>query len=443
MLRRIALAAASGIWLASCADPHFIHDPQIGYFDRQQLPLLLKSLRCELATYVAANNQRKILNTAFYKTNPLWADQAFPFFPMDPSKFGGISLELKIQDTLGTQSGTTADWKRTYDALRTRVWHISPTLGEQNSYDLLTGFLLPQDIYGLDESDLIGSAEAYDQLSTRPDLPYLCYKQIPWHPGRYYAPDVYNEIFVEQDLDELAKGKSGQPQFERIRVNAGLPLAAWLLDVGTTLSTTTLTPMPRKSNEEIIPGQMTYTFTIQTTAGLDVRNTISTSLWTSLGGEISGAFQHTGIMTLVLNGVDSIITSGVKVGNAVRISSTPIKQTTISVPQFCLTPEIGKLPVPGYQSGNNCHWPPQPFRPRLAVSGPRRPSQTTPERELKELVPAPDLAVPRTTQEERKQGTVKPQLRPEGLPAPAARPYLDKPHGTILYPSPLTPLGTQ
>jgi hypothetical protein len=146
MMWRVALVLCGAYWLVGCADPHFVHDPQIGYFDRTQLPLLLKSLRCELATYVAANNQRKIINVGLYKSDPFRADHEFPFFQIDPSKFGGISLELKIQDTLGTQSGTTADWKRTMDALHTRVWNIAPSLGEQNSYDLLGAFLLPQDI---------------------------------------------------------------------------------------------------------------------------------------------------------------------------------------------------------------------------------------------------------------------------------------------------------
>ena len=437
MLGRIAFVLTSVIFLTGCADPHFIHDPQIGYFNRQQLPLLLKSLRCELATYVAANNQRKILNVAAYKTDPSRADQEFPFFRMDPSKFGGISLELKIQDSLGTQSGTTADWKRTYDPLHTRVWHIAPTLGEQNTYGLVTGFLLPQDIYGLDDSD--SAISEYDQITSRPDLPYLCYKSIPRSPGRYFQTDVYNEIFTEQPLDEVAKGTAGEPQFERIRVNAGLPLAAWLLDVGTTISTTTLTAMPRKNNEEIIPGQMTYTFTIQTTAGLNVRNTISTSLWTSLGGDVSGSFQHTGTMSLVLNGIDSITTSGVKAGNAVRISSTPIKPTTISTPQFCPTPEVAKLPIPGHQSGEHCYWPPQAFRPRVATSGRHKLAQKKLNQELKTLVPESSVQEPKPED----QKATRPQIRPELSPAPAARPFLDKPHGTILYPSPLSPLGTQ
>jgi hypothetical protein len=325
MFWRITLVFCGVFLTTGCADPRFVHDPQIGYFDKTQLPPLLKSLRCELATYIAANNQRKIINVGLYNKQPIRADNEFPFFQIDPSKFGGISLELKIQDSLGTQSGTTADWKRTIDALHTRVWHIAPSAGEQNSYDLVSAFLLPQDIYGLHETDEDGeSIDEYDHIVTRPDLRFLCFKRIERHPrGWLFKPETYNEIFTEQDLEGAARGLSGEAQFDRVRVNAGVPLAAWLLDVGTTMSTTSLSPLPGKNNEEVVPGQVSYVFTIQTNIGLDLRSTISTSLWTSLGGEASGGFQHTGTMTLILNGLDAVTTSGVKSGNTTRVLTFP------------------------------------------------------------------------------------------------------------------------
>ena len=64
-------------------------------------------------------------------------------------------------------------------------------------------------------------------------------------------------------------------------------------------------------NEAMLPGQLTYTFAIQTTAGVDIRNTIATTLWTGIGGEVQGQWQHTGTLTIVLNGADDAATSGV------------------------------------------------------------------------------------------------------------------------------------
>lgn len=438
MFWRVALVFCGVFLSTGCADPRFVHDPQIGYFDKSQLPPLLKSLRCELATYIAANNQRKIINVGLYDTNPIRADNEFPFFQIDPSRFGGISLELKIQDTLGTQSGTTADWKRTIDALHTNVWHIGPSAGEQNSYDLVAAFLLPQDIYGLHESDADDNVDEYDHVITRPDLRFLCYKNIPRRsPGWLFKAGTYNEIFTEQDLVSVARGLAGEPQFERIRVNAGVPLAAWLLDVGTTMSTTSLTPLPGKDNEEIVPGQVSYVFTIQTNVGLDVRNTISTSLWTSLGAEVSGGFQHTGTMTLILNGFDSVTTSGVKSGNTSRVATKPIKPTSISFLQYCPLPQIGARLGPGYKTGEFCLWPRRPALHRIVEVAPRKPkppeaakpSAEEGEKRIQEVLPDAQQPTPPTS-----------QVRPPRV-APAPRPFLNQPHGTIEFPEPLSPLG--
>jgi hypothetical protein len=433
---RMAVAFCLVILMSGCADPRFVHDPQIGFFDKSLLPSLLKSLRCEMATYIGANNQRKIINVGLYDTKPIEADNDFPFFQIDPSRFGGFSLELKIQDSLGTQSGTTADWKRTMDPFHTRVWHIAPSAGEQNSYDLVAAFLLPQDIYGLHESDANGKADAFDRIITQQDLPFLCYKNIPRRPaGWKFNADVYNEIFTEQDLVGVARGVTGVPQFDRVRVNAGMPLAAWLLDVGTTMSTTSLNALPGKDNEQIIPGQVSYVFTIQTNVGLDLRSTITTSLWTGLGGEISGGFQHTGTLTLVLNGLDAVTTSGVKSGNTSRVLSKPIKPTTISVAQYCPLPKIGARPGPGYQTGEFCLWPQREPTSKVAAAQPKKPKPEggvagrPAEGRLEEILPG--------------QPTVKPSPTPQQqvTPAPAARPFLNRPHGTIEYPESLSPLG--
>jgi hypothetical protein len=260
-----------------------------------------------------------------------------------------------------------------------------------------------------------------------------------------FPTNTFNEIFTEQDLDALAHGTGGEPQYDRIRVNAGMPLAAWLLDVGTTMSTTSLTPMPRKENEEIIAGQVSYTFTIQTNIGIDVRNTISTSLWTSLGGEVSGGFQHTGTMTLILNGLDSVTTAGVKSGNTIRVLSKPLKPTAVSFLLYCPLPQIGELLGPGYQTGKYCFWPQHAAASRIAANIPKKrfkpesevvrpfPRQT----ETKEFVPEAQRSPPDAN---RPKPLIRPSVPPQAT-APASRPFIDQPHGTILYPEPLSPLG--
>jgi hypothetical protein len=428
------------LFLCGCADPHFVHDPHLGYFTPQQLPAVLKSFRCELATYMATNNQRHILNKYYAAASPggsVEANRLFPYFEVDPSRYGGISLELKIQDTLGTQTGTTFDWKRTApDNIHSRVWHIGPTLGTQNSYDVLTAFLVPQDIYGLDESDRALKVGDTDELITADKIgdkatndrpPYLCYKSIPPRDPPLVSPLVYNGIYAFQDLDALAYGSGGEPQFQRILVNNTVPLAAWLLEVGTNVSSTSFVQSHTQLYENLVPGQISYTFTIQTTAALDLKNTMTTTLWTAVGGEVSAGWQHTGTMTLVLNGDDSTVTAGVKGGNTARTSTADIipiplgapPKTTKVVLKYCPLPEIGKRPKPG--TTDFCFWPPKIPKPKVVKRAVSR------KKNDKFIIEVPGLG-------------------PKIVPAPAgpktySNPYEGKPRGVLTYPIPLSPLG--
>lgn len=58
---RFAALVAAPLWLSGCASPYFVHDPQVLLINRKEVPQLLKSVRCELATYVAADNLRTVL----------------------------------------------------------------------------------------------------------------------------------------------------------------------------------------------------------------------------------------------------------------------------------------------------------------------------------------------------------------------------------------------
>ena len=424
-LVRCAALLVVALGLASCADPHYIHDPQTSlYFTKAQLPGLLKSLRCELAIYIAANNQHHILNAYVYdiKGQHVAANHDWPFFPLDPALYGGLSLELKIQDSLGTQSGTTFDWKRTApDNLHSHAWHLGPTLGEQNTYDMLLPFLVHQDIYGLDES--VNDKTGGDVLSTDTDAPYLCYQSIPHRdPPVVDKPSLSNAIYAMQDLDALAADTGGTRQFERIRVDGNLPLAAWLLQVGTTVTSTSFVQTVGQQNESMVPGQQTYTFTMQTNVGVDAKNTVTTSLWTAIGGEVSGSFQHTGTLTIYLNGADAASTSGVKSGSTARSGK---QQIFPKPPVFRTVLNYCDLPVIGGKVNSDklttCRWPPKPPIVRDA-SVAARPG-------VKKSLGEPPPKTPGGQQAQPRAKAVKPTFRDFGS------------HGILLYPLPLSPLG--
>ena len=148
---RVAAFAAAGFVLPGCASPYFVHDPQTFIINRSEVPHLIKALRCELATFIAANNQRRVLFQAVVATKGIEdAIAKYPYFEMDTQSFGGVALDLKIQDTIGVQPGTQFDWKQSADMVHSKAWNLGPTAGDQSTYEVLWNFVVPQDTYFLD-----------------------------------------------------------------------------------------------------------------------------------------------------------------------------------------------------------------------------------------------------------------------------------------------------
>lgn len=413
-----ALIAAT-LGLCGCASPYFVHDPQVGFFSREQLPSFLKSLRCELATYAAANNQRRIIHTAYVNllNDPDTAIQRYPFFELDPAKFGGLALDLRIQDTIGTQSGTSFDWKRTRpDKIHTHAWKIAPILSDQSTYSALLGFIMPQDIYGLATVD---GARSYGTPTTTDEAgkPYLCFNEIPLRDPAVIRSSYFNAQYAEQDLDAISAGLyPAFEQFTRVRVNGVTPLARWLQDTSTTVSSTSLVKSVAEQNEHMVGGQMTYTFTIQVTAGIDVKYSIASTIWTAVGGEGLASTQHTSTLTLVLNGQDSATTAGVRTGSSVRVSVKEVGTETEVKLKYCPLPRITEKPYrePGADYDTWCKW--RPSLPQVSA------------RKSNEQIP-PNAKI----------------LSGRGLNLPKFEPdYLKstRPRGTVIYPLvPLGPLG--
>ena len=178
-------------------------------------------------------------------------------------------------------------------------------------------------------------------------------------------------------------------------------------------------------------GQLTYTFAIQTTAGVDIRNTIATTLWTGIGGEVQGQWQHTGTLTIVLNGADAAATSGVKSGSTARQASQPIipppkgapPVTTYTELQYCPMPFIGKASKPSKW----CFWPPPPpIVERVAAT--KKPTKPFEGPAIKEVLP-----------QKKPQPPAKKPAPKKPTQAPAFRDFGE--HGVPIYPLPLSPLG--
>jgi hypothetical protein len=83
----------------------------------------------------------------------------------------------------------------------------------------------------------------------------------------------------------------------------------------------------------MIPVQSTYNFTVQITAGLDVKYSLTAPLWSPAQFDLSASSVQSSLVTIVLNGTDASLAAGVKTGTAVNSTTArPINLTTGAAP---------------------------------------------------------------------------------------------------------------
>jgi hypothetical protein len=325
-----ALVLAVAVCLGSCASPYFVHDPQTLVVDREEVPRLLKSLRCELTTFIAANNQRNMMFQAEAKLNGIDSAIAkYSYYEIDWAQFGALELSLQVQDTLGLQSGTQFDWLRSEGNGHSHAWDIGPTAQDQNTYTANWFFALPQDAITLKPEPVVETREQ----------PFSCYKAIPKR-----EPPPFGSIYTQDDIEALARNDfPDYALFKRVWVNNTTPLAAWLEQVGISISDATLHGSnAQEKRDQMVPGQMQYQFTIVVTGGLDVKYILASPLWPVVGAEVAGGMQKTNTIVITLNGLDS------QSAYISQFSGGGIKNT--SAPKTLPTINVGNArgPLPGY-----------------------------------------------------------------------------------------------
>jgi hypothetical protein len=266
-LAEFAVILLGSLLCASCAALYNVHDPRTGFITKEEIPKFLKSVKCELITYIVANRANR--------------RSSAPYFDLSEKLFGNVMLDLNVQDTGGLpSSGSSIDLTHVFDPSNSFTWHSGPSLNAQNTYDMILSFLLPQNV----------------TLAFNPEDSLLCYS-------------------LSADAVALARGDiSGSAQFDRIRVNGTKPLAEWLLDV----SAQTWTNIEAaRLGETLYPAQMAYTFTVQFNAGLDVKYSLIGGSFNPLAIDAMGSTQQTSKLQFTLNGQDAQLALGASQGSAV------------------------------------------------------------------------------------------------------------------------------
>jgi hypothetical protein len=309
------------ILLTSCASFEVIQDPRFGALSKEQLPKLIKSIRCELATFYSVNrklrlaldDKRRQLARQGQKRIDLDTVLEWGHFDLDEEAYGSFSLDIKVQDQFGIPGTSTTG----ADVLSSSTGHsrtltIGPNVQAQATYDDVLWFSIGQNAeIGL--NDKIAQATlrniAYEPNREKERL--LCFRGVV--ADRYF--DLEDGAFPELEL------------FDRIRVNGVHTLAAWLQENSATMGVSrnilvdahaksekrpTVPVDPVYTNQAIDGGQLNYTFTVQYTGGLDAKFSLVSPRLNPLAADLSASIQQTGVLSLFLNGYQAAAAIGAK-----------------------------------------------------------------------------------------------------------------------------------
>ena len=156
---------------------------------------------------------------------------------------------------------------------------------------------------------------------------FSCYSEIPKR-----IPPPFGSVYAEEDLDALARNDfADYALFRRVWVNNTVPLAAWLQDVGNSITKSTLGwHTPQQKPSELIPAQMFYQFQVQVTGGLDVKYGLTAPLWPSVGVEALGSMQKTNMIQIYLNGIEAFNWYNAQFGNTINTEAKPLPKIEVT-----------------------------------------------------------------------------------------------------------------
>jgi hypothetical protein len=131
-------------------------------------------------------------------------------------------------------------------------------------------------------------------------------------------------------------------------VNGATPLAGWLVDVGKSITESTFYwEQSDEMHKDIVPTQMSYTFTVQVSGGLDVKYNLTSPLWPTVTAEVSGGVQKTNTITIILNGLEAAAFASVPEGNETNTQANkpPTFQSPVPAGSFQVTSAAKRLEV--------------------------------------------------------------------------------------------------
>jgi hypothetical protein len=299
---------------------------------------LVKSLRCEIITFIVENRLRyeiwsektkKILDP---KTSKIIAKnqqdfddiasivKTYPFINLDETQYAALGIDLKNINTVTVN--TPNDWKNSYkNSPVTRDYHIGPSIAETDTFEYVPPLAIPQN------ADL-GPAVSYNPPD-HPKLPgaarfstiyfyhpkndaknhYYCYKSLAHSSSSTL-------IEAATDVQLLLTNEDRAPDFTNFdRIYVGkVTLANWLQNMAKQLNYNSHTILPTPEN--VLVGQIAYTFTLDVKPSIDLKYTYMANVISPFAPELSAGVEHSGQFSIYLNTPQSVPATQAKGGNS-------------------------------------------------------------------------------------------------------------------------------
>ncbi|MCK2054774.1 hypothetical protein [Methylobacterium sp. 37f] len=297
-VRSVSFIAVS-LQLAACATPYEVVDPAQGI----AVPRILKSIKCEMITFLETNRQQREYFGNFYRAgNPRAYEH--PYIDIADDLFAGIYVNLKEVDVKSLTVG--------FNRISRLGDFKSLTLGAGPSATLTDTFEVKQNFALLQSAKIYRPSYHTSYIKEhRPSAPdFDCYKGLP--EGK------------DLDFRRVAANEYGS-DFQRIRISADLTLSSWLQGLTANMAKNYLTSVDNK--EILAPGQISYEFSLSYKLGVDGRYELIAQVWNPLSVEPTVSLERTSTFRFIFNTNYAPISVAAD-GGAVGVTKIPCPATT-------------------------------------------------------------------------------------------------------------------
>ncbi|MFF8800959.1 MULTISPECIES: hypothetical protein [unclassified Methylobacterium] len=292
--------------VGGCVTPYNLSSPEEGI----PVSKILKSIKCEMITYLEANRQQRELFGAAYKQN-LPSAYNHRYLDIADNLFAGVYVDLKEVDTKSLTVGFNRI-SRLVD-YKSLTLAAGPSVSETDTFEVAQNFAVLQ------------SARIYRPFYGKTSIPehrpaaedFDCYNSLP-HGGDINFQDVSANLYGSN--------------FKRIWVGSDQTLSQWLQNITVDMSKNYLTSID--SREIMAPGQISYSFALSYKLGIGGSYELIAQIWNPLSVTPAASIERTSTFRFIFNTNYAPIARAADTG-AVGVDKVPCPATAQLADEDC------------------------------------------------------------------------------------------------------------